>query len=149
VTAGAALRPELARAADRMMSSAVPDSTYTAAELDAALEALREPDRLTHAQEIVTHSAPSLQRMLAQALDAGGWFGSAHETQVAQAAGGADVQERVTAVRMLVAEETRLAMLVGVAVGFELAHELQAARGAEGAAPSSTQADTVTEQEDE
>jgi hypothetical protein len=30
----------------------------------------------------------------------------------------------VTAVRTLVAEETRLGMLVGVAVGLELAHEL-------------------------
>ena len=32
--------------------------------------------------------------------------------------------ERIRAVRTLLAEETRLGMLVGVAVGFELAREL-------------------------
>ena len=35
-----------------------------------------------------------------------------------------DPQERLTAVTTLAAEESRLAMFVGVAVGFELAHEL-------------------------
>jgi hypothetical protein len=35
-----------------------------------------------------------------------------------------DPDERVLAVRTLVAEETRLGMLVGVAVGLELAREL-------------------------
>ena len=35
-----------------------------------------------------------------------------------------DPQERLRAVDALIAEETRLAMLVGVAVGFELAGEL-------------------------
>ncbi len=33
-------------------------------------------------------------------------------------------QERLRALRTLLAEETRLGMLVGVAVGFELAREL-------------------------
>jgi len=36
-----------------------------------------------------------------------------------------DQQERTTAVRVLLAEETRLGMLVGVAVGLELARELE------------------------
>ena len=35
-----------------------------------------------------------------------------------------DPEQRLLAIRTLVAEETRLGMLVGVAVGFELAHEL-------------------------
>ena len=39
-------------------------------------------------------------------------------------AGVASEAERLAAVRTLVAEETRLGMLVGVAVGLELAHEL-------------------------
>jgi hypothetical protein len=102
----------------------VPDRTYTAEEVDAAVAALGDPERFAHAQEIVTHAAPGLQRVLSEALSAGGWFGAAHESQVNQAALGDDPQERVTAVRTLVAEETRLGMLVGVAVGLELAHEL-------------------------
>ena len=42
-----------------------------------------------------------------------------------RAAGVADPDERVTAVRTLVAEETRVSMLVGVAVGYELAQVLR------------------------
>jgi hypothetical protein len=105
----------------------VPDRTYTAEEVDAAVAALGDPERFAHAQEIVTHAAPGLQRVLSEALSEGGWFGAAHESQVSQAALGDDPQERVTAVRTLVAEETRLGMLVGVAVGLELAHELMRA----------------------
>jgi hypothetical protein len=103
----------------------VPARTYTAAEVDAAIEALREPERLRHAQEVVVHAAPALQRVLAEALREGGWFGSAHDAEVARAAGEPDAQERMSAVATLVAEQTRLGMFVGVAVGFELAHELQ------------------------
>lgn len=101
---------------------------YTAAEVDAAVEALREPERLAHAQEVVTHAAPGLQHILAESLAAGAWFDQAHEAEVARAADTEDPQERLRAVRTLVAEETRVGMLVGVAVGFELAHELRAAR---------------------
>ncbi len=111
-----------------MISGGVAEPPYTAAEVDAAVDALRAPDRLAHAQEVVTHAAPSLQRVLAESLAAGGWFDQAHESQVTQAASTADTQERVRAVRTLVAEETRIGMLVGVAVGFELAHELRSLR---------------------
>ena len=41
-----------------------------------------------------------------------------------EAAGEADIDERLRAVRTLLAEETRVSMLIGVAVGYELAHEL-------------------------
>ena len=102
----------------------MPDRTYTAAEVDAAVAALSDAERFKHAQEVVTHAAPGLQRVLNEALDEGGWFGGAHEAQVAQAATAPEGEERLRAVRTLVAEETRLGMLVGVAVGFELAHEL-------------------------
>ena len=97
---------------------------YTAEQVDAAVQALGDAARFGHAQEIVTHAAPSLQRLLAEALAEGGWFGSAHEAKVAEAALGDDPDERLLAVRTLIAEETRLGMLVGVAVGLELAHEL-------------------------
>jgi len=103
----------------------VPDRTYTAEEVDAAVARLSEPDRLRHAEEVVTHAAPSLQRVLNRALDEGGFFGEAHEGEVARAAREPDEDERALRVRTLVAEETRLGMLIGVAVGFALAHELQ------------------------
>jgi hypothetical protein len=44
---------------------------------------------------------------------------------VLKAATTPDAEERLTAVRTLLAEETRLGMLVGVAVGWELARELE------------------------
>jgi hypothetical protein len=98
--------------------------SYTEQEVDAAVAALADPARFSQAHTIVAHAAPGLQRVLNAALDEGGWFSSAHDDQIAQAAGAADEAERLRAIRTLVADETRLGMLVGVAVGFELAHEL-------------------------
>lgn len=102
----------------------MPDRRYSAEEVDAAVAALADPERFAHAQEIVTHAAPGLQRVLDEALSDGGWFAGAHEAQVSHAALTDEAEERLRAVRTLVAEETRLGMLVGVAVGLELAHEL-------------------------
>ena len=101
---------------------------YTADEVDAAVAALADPERFAHAQEIVTHAAPGLQRVLNEALADGGWFEGAHEAQLSRAARAEDPEERLRAVRSLVAEETRLGMLVGVAVGLELAHALMNAQ---------------------
>jgi hypothetical protein len=110
---------------DEAYDRAVQDARYTAEQVDAAVAVLAaDPERLGHAQELVTHAAPGLQRILGEALDAGGWFGSAHDDQVAKAAASPDPDERLRAVRTFVAEETRIGMLVGVAVGFELAREL-------------------------
>jgi hypothetical protein len=100
------------------------DRAYTDAELVAAIAALEKPERLSEAQELVARAAPSLHRVLATALEEGGWFGPAHEQAVREATGGEDSHERARAVRTLLAEETRLGMLVGVAVGFELARTL-------------------------
>ena len=111
---------------------AEPD-TYTAEEVDAAVAALAEPERLRHAQDVVTHAAPALQRVLNAALEEGGWFGEAHHAQMADVAGVQDPDERALAISTLVAEETRLSMLVGVSVGFELARELAARRGGDDA----------------
>ena len=100
--------------------------TYTDAQIDAALAALTEDsDRLEATQRHVARAAPQLQRIFAEALEAGGFFGAAHEEQVLRAAGTADPEERMRAVRTLVAEETRLGMLIGVAVGMELATALE------------------------
>lgn len=111
------------------------DRTFTAEEVDAAIAALAEPGRLDHAQDVITHAAPNLQRILNASLDAGGWFGGAHEQEVRRAATAAGEEERVVAVRTLLAEETRIGMLVGAAVGFELARELLGAGPASGEEP--------------
>ena len=100
------------------------DRAYTDAELEAAIAAISDPDRLREAQDLVARSAPALQRVLATALDEGGWFGIGHNQAVHEATGHDDVTQRVRAVQTMLAEETRLGMLVGVAVGFELAREL-------------------------
>ena len=98
---------------------------YTAAQVDAAIEALADAERFAHAQEIVTHAAPGLQRILNEALRAGGFFDSAHEGESARVAGIPDEGERLLGVRTLVAEETRIGMLIGVAIGLELGDELR------------------------
>jgi hypothetical protein len=97
---------------------------YSDAEVEAAIEALTEPERLEEAQRMVGANAPGLQRILNEALAAADWFGSAHQAAVLEAAGKPDVDERLAAVRTLIAEETGVSMLIGVAVGYELAHEL-------------------------
>ena len=97
---------------------------YTDAEVDAAVRALADPDRFEEAQRIVADHAPALQRILNQALEEANWFDVAHQQQVLEAAGRADIEDRLQAVRLLLAEETRVSMLIGVAVGYELAHEL-------------------------
>jgi hypothetical protein len=98
---------------------------FTAEQVDAAVAALTDDaERFVHAQEIVTHAAPGLQRVMNEALESGGWFGQAHEAQLASVAEAPEGAERLSALRTLIAEETRLSMLVGVAVGLELAREL-------------------------
>lgn len=97
---------------------------YSDEELDAAIEALGERERLREAEAVVNAAAPKLQRVLAEAMHAGGWFDDAHEGQVRKATSASDEGERLTAVRTLLAEEARMGMLVGVAVGWALADEL-------------------------
>jgi hypothetical protein len=103
----------------------VADRAYTDADLDAAIDAITDPERLREAQDLVARTAPGLQRVLNAALEEGGWFGTGHEQVVREATGHPDPAERVRGVKMLLAEETRLGMLVGVAIGFELARELK------------------------
>jgi hypothetical protein len=102
----------------------VADRAFTDADLDAAIAALSEPGRLRAAQDLVARAAPALHRVLDEAIDEGGWFDSAHEQALREAASEADPGLRAQAVRTLVSEETRLGMFVGVTVGFELAREL-------------------------
>jgi hypothetical protein len=107
-----------------MMLQPVPDRPYSDAELDAALTAIAAPGRLGEAQDVVLRTVPSLQRILADVLAGGGWFDSGHAEAVRAAAGADTASDREREVQTLVAEETRLGMMVGVAIGFELAREL-------------------------
>ena len=102
----------------------MPGRPFTDAELEAAIEALSSPDRFTEAQALVEQTAPQLNRLLGLALKEGGWFDPAHDSAVSGAALTEDPDERVTRVRTLMAEEARIGMMVGVAVGYELAREL-------------------------
>ena len=102
-----------------------PEPAFTDEQIDRAVEALSDPERFREAEALVARMAPQLQRILNEALHSGGWFGQAHESQVRRAAAEDDEGERATAIRTLLAEETRMGMLVGVAVGWELSRELQ------------------------
>ncbi len=102
----------------------MPERAYTDAELDVAIAEISDPERLRDAQDVVARAAPALQRVLATAMAEGGWFDAGQEQAVREATGEPDPDARLRAVRTLLAEETRLGMLVGVAVGFELSREL-------------------------
>jgi Lon protease-like protein len=97
---------------------------FTDEQLGAALEALTDPERFREIERRVAAAAPQLQQILAAALAEGGWFDSTHEQQLAGVAAIPDPAERLTQLRTLLAEEARIGMLVGVAVGWELAREL-------------------------
>jgi hypothetical protein len=94
------------------------------AELEAAIAALSDRERFREAETAVARAAPQLQRVLAEALEAGGWFGEEHENELHRATAIAEESERITALRTLLAEEARIGMMVGVAVGWALAEEL-------------------------
>lgn len=93
-------------------------------EFEAAIERLLEPERFAEAERVVARAAPQLQRVLAAALAEGGWFGEPHEAEALRAATVPDPDERIAAVRSLLAEEARMGMMVGVAVGWALKEEM-------------------------
>ena len=97
----------------------------TDGELEAAIERLADAERFSEAEQIVARAAPQLQKVLAAALAEGGWFGESHNAETLKAATVPDPDERLTAIRALLAEEARMGMMVGVAVGWALAEELQ------------------------
>jgi hypothetical protein len=98
----------------------VPDES----EFEAAIERLLDPRRFSEAERIVAQAAPQLQKVLVVAMAAGGWFGEPHEAEALRAATVPDPDERIAAVRALLAEEARMGMMVGVAVGWALKEEM-------------------------
>jgi hypothetical protein len=105
---------------------------YSDEELDAAIERLADAERFAEAETIVARAAPRLQRVLATALAEGGWFGESHEAEALKAATAPDPDERIAAVRALLAEEARMGMMVGVAVGWALREEMSEGEGPKG-----------------
>lgn len=93
-------------------------------ELEAAITRLLDPERFSAAERVVAQAAPQLQKVLASAMAAGGWFGESHEAEALKAATVPDPDERIVAVRALLAEEARVGMMVGVAVGWALKEEM-------------------------
>ena len=102
----------------------MPERQFTDAEVTAALEAISDPERFREAEAQVTRVAPQLTVIITRALAEAGWF-EERESQVLKAATTPDEDQRLTAVRTLLAEETRTAMLVGAAAGWTLARELE------------------------
>jgi hypothetical protein len=100
--------------------------------LEAAIERLADAERFAEAETIVARAAPQLQRLLATALAEGGWFGESHDAETLKAATVPDPEERIAAVRTLLAEEARMGMMVGVAVGWALKEELTESERAQG-----------------
>lgn len=98
---------------------------YSDEQIDAAIEAISDPEAFRESEAQVARVAPKLQRILAEALGAGGWFGESHESEVLKAATAPNEEARLTAVRALLAEETRIGMMVGVAIGWALADRLR------------------------
>ena len=92
--------------------------------LEAAIERLTDSERFAEAERVVSRAAPQLQRVLASALADGGWFGESHRAEALKAATAPDPEERIVAVNSLLAEEARMAMMVGVTVGWALHEEL-------------------------
>jgi hypothetical protein len=100
-------------------------NSYSDEQIDEAIEELSDPQAFREAEKQVARAAPALQRILAEALGAGGWFGESHEAEVLKAATTPDEEARLAAVRTLLAEEARMGMMVGVAVGWALADRLE------------------------
>jgi len=98
-------------------------------EFEAAIERMLDPQRFSEAERLVARAAPQLQKVLAAALAEGGWFGEPHEAESLRAATVPDPDERIAAVRALLAEEARMGMMVGVAVGWALKEEMSEPNG--------------------
>ena len=102
----------------------MPPRSYTDEELYATIEQLTDPAALRAGQDVVMRAAPSLQRVLAAAMADGGYFDSAQQAAARDVVSDPNPETRMRALEIMLAEETRLGMLVGVAVGFELARRL-------------------------
>jgi hypothetical protein len=110
----------------------MPSTEDDSERLEAAIERLAGAERFAEAEAIVARAAPQLQRVLGAALVEGGWFGESHASESLRVATLPDPEERIAAVRTLLAEEARMGMMVGVAVGWALKEEMSEGEGPKG-----------------
>jgi hypothetical protein len=103
----------------------VPEEQISDEQLAAAVERLSDPERFREAEQLVSRVAPGLPAVLVTALGSGGWFGESHLSETLKAATIPDEDQRLTAIRALLTEETQMGMMVGVAVGWALRQELE------------------------
>lgn len=101
------------------------DESISDEDLAAAVERLSDPERFREAEQLVSRVAPGLSSVLVTALGSGGWFGESHQSETLKAATIPDEDQRLTAIRALLTEETQMGMMVGVAVGWALHQELE------------------------
>lgn len=104
-------------------------------DFESAIERLSDPERFREAERLVERHAPQLSRLLASVIGAGGWFDESHLAELRKACAIEDESTRETAVRTLLAEESRLGMMIGVAVGWALAGELRTGAGEQAPEP--------------
>jgi hypothetical protein len=93
-------------------------------QLKAAVARLSDRSGYAEAEAVVASIAPELAAVLSDALGSGGWFGESHNSETLKAATIPDEDARLEAIRALLAEETHIGMMVGVAVGWALQTEL-------------------------
>lgn len=98
------------------------------AQIEAVIAELGEEQGFDAIESRLEAIAPQLTTLLDDALRAGGWFDDAHESMVLKTATNPDADARIAELRNFVLEQTRLGMLVGVAVGWELAERLESRR---------------------
>ena len=91
------------------------EPAFTDEQIDRAIEALSDPERFREAEARVARAAPQLQRDPERGAARGRLVRRGPRVAGAQGAG-----RRGAPMRTLLAEETRMGMLVGVAVGWEL-----------------------------
>lgn len=104
------------------------DQDFTQEDLEAIIAELGEAAGFDAIEARLDSVAPQLQKLLDGALSAGGWFDDAHESMVLKTATLPDQDQRIAELRNFVLEQTRLGMLVGVAVGWEIAERLESRR---------------------
>jgi hypothetical protein len=100
------------------------DLRWSDEELKAAVSRLSDRSGYAEAEAVVATVAPELAAVLSDALSSGGWFGESHQSETLKAATIPDQDARLEAIRALLAEETHIGMMVGVAVGWALQSEL-------------------------
>ncbi|MGB0873394.1 MAG: hypothetical protein ACPGWS_04775 [Solirubrobacterales bacterium] len=104
------------------------DQQFSKEDLQEVIEGLGEVSGFDAIEGRLEQIAPQLQQLLDGALKAGGWFDDAHESVVLRTATVPDQEQRIAELRNFVLEQTRLGMLVGVAVGWEISERLDSRR---------------------